>query len=129
MKLFIAVIMCLFSLPAMAQTTADMQKVQATAAANMQKNFKLTKKQFMDQAEKSFDMMDKNHDGVLTMDELTGGVPIPNMPAMSSSPPLIITQTPPATKTVETPAQKPIISNPTTPQPIAPVTGIPPVNR
>lgn len=131
MKLFIAGIMCLFALPAMAQTATDIQKSQVTATSNMQKNFKLTKKQFMDQSEKSFDAMDKNHDGVLTMDELTGGAQMPNMPAQPASPPPILTQTPPAptTKIVETPVQKPAINNPTTSQPIAPITGIPPVNR
>lgn len=78
---FIVSVIIISTLPAFAQvgnpstpssSQQNLTQAQFDTVKKMQKEFKMTKKDFMAQVENTFEGMDKNHDGVLTMDELTG---------------------------------------------------------
>lgn len=112
----------IIAIPAFAQIPTNPSSIVGNSQTQpqMQKDFKMTKKDFVAQIEKSFDSMDKNHDGVLTMDELSGG-----KSGMMQQPPAVLTPSPvPATAYEQqktTPAQST--------KSLAPATGIAPIGR
>ena len=55
------------SIPALAQEQMSKEEYL--------KNYKMTRKEFLEKVGESFDSRDKNHDGVLTMDEIAGQAP------------------------------------------------------
>jgi hypothetical protein len=113
-------ITCIIAMPALAQVSTQPSAMMGNSQSQqqMQKDFKMTKKDFVAQIEKSFDSMDKNHDGVLTMDEISGG----KGGMMSSQPPAMPT---PATNDVVEQKTEPT----QTTKPLTPVTGIAPLGR
>jgi len=112
---------CIIAIPAFAQVSSDQKSQmqnQAQMGGKMQKDFKMTKKEFVSQIEQTFDQMDKNHDGILTMDEISGakGEIMAKRPAMP---------TPATNDVVEQKSEAPT----QTTKPLTPVTGIAPLGR
>lgn len=122
----IASSVCILSISASAQaaskTDATMQD-PSQSMAKMQKDFKMNKKDFVNQVAKSFDDMDKNHDGFLTMDELSGGK------SGMMQPPAVPVPAPTPAPTVAQQPSSPSSTDTTSPKSIAPVTGIAPIGR
>lgn len=156
-KISYAVAFSLLALPAVAQTAntgqkqaqgaANSQNAQIEQAQKMMKEYKISKKDFVANVERSFDSMDKNHDGFLTMDEISAngnaGVPNPAAAGVISSSPAYSAAgkgavTPNYDGDDEEDGARPVEDAPkdataTAPAgkatPVAPSSSIPPVNR